>query len=58
MHKETLVKLREELTRTSQDEWMYKPIDQIIGFWHVELQGQRCLGSSYSERTFAGYSNL
>ncbi|XP_029187641.1 anaphase-promoting complex subunit 16-like [Acropora millepora] len=32
MHKQTLAKLREELTRTSQDEWMYKPIDQIIGF--------------------------
>ncbi|XP_067041339.1 uncharacterized protein [Acropora muricata] len=32
MHKQTLAKLREELTRISQDEWMYKPIDQIIGF--------------------------
>lgn len=32
IHKQTLTKLREELTQISQDEWMYKPVDQIIGF--------------------------
>ena len=34
IHKQTLTKLRQELTHLSQDEWMYKPIDQIIGFWY------------------------
>ena len=33
IHEQTLGKLRQELTQISQDEWMYKPIDQIIGFW-------------------------
>ena len=33
IHEQTLTKLRQELTQINQDEWMYKPIDQIIGFW-------------------------
>ncbi|XP_020603198.1 anaphase-promoting complex subunit 16-like [Orbicella faveolata] len=32
IHEQTLTKLRQELTQISQDEWMYKPIDQIMGF--------------------------
>ena len=36
IHKQTLAKLREELTQISQDEWMYKPVDQIIGFWYEQ----------------------
>ena len=32
IHEQTLTKLRQELTQIGQDEWMYKPIDQIIGF--------------------------
>ncbi|CAH3149756.1 unnamed protein product [Pocillopora meandrina] len=32
IHEQTLSKLRQELTQIGQDEWMYKPIDQIIGF--------------------------
>ncbi|CAH3175506.1 unnamed protein product [Porites lobata] len=32
IHEQTLTKLRQQLTQISQDEWMYKPIDQIIGF--------------------------
>ncbi|CAH3193040.1 unnamed protein product [Porites evermanni] len=32
IHEQTLTKLRQQLTQINQDEWMYKPIDQIIGF--------------------------
>ncbi|XP_032218670.1 anaphase-promoting complex subunit 16 [Nematostella vectensis] len=32
MHEQRLSKLRKELDHNSQDEWKYKPIEQIIRF--------------------------
>ncbi|XP_031555188.1 anaphase-promoting complex subunit 16-like [Actinia tenebrosa] len=32
MHEQRMAKLRQELEHISQDQWKYKPIDQLIGF--------------------------